>query len=579
MGGTDYAQVHLRWTIPPALALWAGWRRFRTRRDLFKTTALCAIAITSTIPWDSYLIRNKIWSYPDTSIIGPTLLAIPLEEVFFFFIQTYITASLYTIVTKPVIHALHLPRNQKQAKRAVTVRLVGGATLLAIAAYAYQNIGTGRAWTYMCLIVAWAFPFLALLWAVASSHILSLWKHVMLTVSVPTIYLWVCDSCALRRGTWVIEQGTKLGLAAYGLEIEEAVFFLLTNMLVVFGMVACDYCLAVHDVSEHASNPTLSSLASTVIADPRDLPHDTLNDLAHCVHLLRVKSKSFYAGSILFEGKPKLDLLVLYAWCRVVDDMVDEPTESLDAKQAIELLRQYLDLVFDARKDDSGRAPSRKQIATLLSRLSAAQRPPFFLLATLPISRGPLAELIDGFETDAAFEQMGSAQVPFPTDDLMLKYASNVASSVADLCCQLVWHHYGCSLSMQERNEVVRAAREMGQALQLTNIARDVPSDLQIGRVYLPGLSRSQLEVEGGLESATPERKRLLKEARTLAKGSRLGISLLPRDVQGGMRSATDLYMSIAEAVDQALDSGDVRSRAGVSSWTRAVTIWKAMGA
>lgn len=42
----------------------------------------------------------------------------------------------------------------------------------------------------------------------------------MIAVVIPTVYLWICDSCALRRGTWVIERGTKLGFAAWGLEIE-----------------------------------------------------------------------------------------------------------------------------------------------------------------------------------------------------------------------------------------------------------------------------------------------------------------------------------------------------------------------
>ncbi|KAK4054029.1 hypothetical protein OIO90_003674 [Microbotryomycetes sp. JL221] len=510
MGGTEYAEVHLRWTIPPAVVLWLGWRRFRTRRDVSKIAALCTIAIVSTIPWDSYLIRNKTW----------------------------ITSNLYTIVTKPVIHALHLPRTPKSAAAAVKIKATGGAILLATAAYAFQRISKGGPWTYMCLIVAWAFPFLALLW-----------------------------------GTWVIERGTKLGLAWYGLEIEEAIFFLLTNCLVVFGMLACDYCLAVHDVSRSASNPTLSSLAKTVVLDPRDLPHEILHNLAHSVYLLQVKSKSFYTGSILFEGRLKLDLLSLYAWCRVVDDMVDEPNPESNPANNIAIMESYLDQIFD--KDT--RTPNRKQISTLLAKCTRPeQRPPFFLLPALPISRGPLDELVEGFKTDADFDKLADHAVPFEDDSAILHYASNVASSVADLCCQLVWHHYGCELSENDQRAVLNAARQMGQALQLTNIARDVAGDLEISRVYLPGWSTARLRAEG-LEAATQDRRRLLKLARQLAQDSRGRIALLPSDVQGGMRSATDLYMIIANAVDQALDGGQYSKRAGVGSWYRIKTVYKAM--
>jgi hypothetical protein len=43
---------------------------------------------------------------------------------------------------------------------------------------------------------------------------------VVLPILLPTLYLWECDARALQRGTWVIEQGTKLGLSYRGLEIE-----------------------------------------------------------------------------------------------------------------------------------------------------------------------------------------------------------------------------------------------------------------------------------------------------------------------------------------------------------------------
>jgi hypothetical protein len=59
------------------------------------------VAVSATIPWDSYLIRTGIWSYPSHVVAGPTLLDIPLEEVFFFVIQTYNTTLLYLILSKP----------------------------------------------------------------------------------------------------------------------------------------------------------------------------------------------------------------------------------------------------------------------------------------------------------------------------------------------------------------------------------------------------------------------------------------------------------------------------------------------
>lgn len=56
---------------------------------------------------------------------------------------------------------------------------------------------------------------------ITSTHILAMPRYsVVLPILLPTLYLWECDAQALQRGTWVIEQGTKLGLSYRGLEIE-----------------------------------------------------------------------------------------------------------------------------------------------------------------------------------------------------------------------------------------------------------------------------------------------------------------------------------------------------------------------
>lgn len=176
--------------------------------------------MVSTTPWDSFLIRNKIWSYPPESILGYTFLDIPLEEMFFFVIQTYITANLYHILSKPVIHPFKLTAAPSAGKR--LFHLLG----MMVLAYACQrsivNLALEGKQFYMSLIVAWAGPFLLLLWSVAGMHILHLPLHAaVLPIALPTAYLWLVDTVALRRGTWVIEAATKLEIHLWeGLDIE-----------------------------------------------------------------------------------------------------------------------------------------------------------------------------------------------------------------------------------------------------------------------------------------------------------------------------------------------------------------------
>ncbi|GAA6016262.1 hypothetical protein JCM10207_000450 [Rhodosporidiobolus poonsookiae] len=598
MGGLDYWIVHSRWTIPPALILWITFRKLRTRRDVLKTLFLIAIAVTATIPWDSYLIRHRIWSYPESSVVGPTLFSIPYEEIFFFFVQTYITATVYAVFSRPVVHAVLLPRHASEGQ---ATRWIGTAGFLAVLALAIAKLEEGGEGTYLALIVGWVAPFLALLWFIASTHITSMPRYaVLLPILLPTFFLWECDARALQRGTWVIEKGTKLGLSYRGLEIEEAVFFLLTNVMIVFGLIACDYCLAVHDLRSYDTGrssvfPPLADFFPILLNSPVAKQRARIDDLRAAIGILSVHSKSFSTASMVFDGRLRLDLLSLYAWCRVCDDLIDNASTVDEAEANIGRISSALDLLYPPSTSSPSSHPSRhssKALQEALPGLSEAERGAFRLLTLLPVTRPPLEELLDGFRTDLSFlafhDKSGSKsadvkrELPIRTDDDLLLYANNVASSVADLCVQLVWAH--CSDSpvpsatspftprSTEQVAILAAAREMGQALQLVNIARDVPADLQISRIYLPGRDLST-----PVAQLTAERRALLARAREMAAHSRGAIERLPSEARGGIRAACDVYLSIGDAVEKALDEGRVEERARVAKGTRAWKMWTAL--
>ncbi|GAA5926944.1 uncharacterized protein JCM15063_000413 [Sporobolomyces koalae] len=590
--GFDYWLVHAKWTIPPAVGLWLAFRRLRTARDVYKTCFLITIAVLATIPWDSYLIRNRIWSYPQSSVVGPTLFAIPYEEVFFFFIQTYITAAVYALFTRPVVHAVLLPTQREQGR---TTRYVGTAIFLAITALSISKIKEGGEGTYLALIVGWVAPFLALLWFITSTHILSMPSYsVILPILLPTLYLWECDAQALQRGTWVIEKGTKLGLSYRGLEIEEAVFFLLTNLMIVFGLIACDYCLAVHDLRSYdkgksSAFPPLSDFLPILLNQPDAKQAQRIVDLRNAIEILEVHSKSFSTASMVFDGRLRLDLLSLYAWCRVCDDLVDNASSVSAASANIHGIRTFLTYAYtkyDTSPSDLPRALTKTQLDQSLPLLSEKERGPFRLLTFLPVTRGPLEELLAGFETDLSFLALkdsgrakDQAKLPIQTDEDLMEYSSNVASSVADLCVQLVFAHshtISSTLNVRQREqherETLSAARKMGKALQLVNIARDVPADQTIHRMYLPATA-----VDTRIEKLTEERKRLLRLARTMAQESRVAIERLPREARGGIRAACDVYLSIGDAVEQALQEGRIGERARVGKFRRARIAWQAL--
>lgn len=288
---------------------------FLTRRHWYQTAILITIAVVATIPWDSYLIRHNVWTYPPNVIIGPTFLSIPAEELFFFVIQTYITCLLYQLINKPLLHAEYLaPPSWIRSGLQRVIQIVIGYLIL-VGVWLVSNGGPG---TYMGLILVWACPFALLTWSLGGRFMIALpWTSTLLPILLSTLYLWAVDEGALSRGTWSIESGTKLGFTLAGsLEIEEAVFFLATNVLIVFGLGAFDSAVAIMDAFPDAFDlapecPSPVLLVKALFMTWTEQRKARIRGIQEAVERLCRKSRSFYLASSTFTGRLRLDLILL----------------------------------------------------------------------------------------------------------------------------------------------------------------------------------------------------------------------------------------------------------------------------
>jgi 15-cis-phytoene synthase/lycopene beta-cyclase len=123
------------------------------------------VAVTATLPWDSYLIRTRIWSYPSHVIVGPTLFDIPLEEVFFFVVQTYNTTLLYLVLSKPTFQPAYLRADHPTLPSHWRFQKVAGQLfLLGTIVWAWRRVKENSHGTYTGLILVWAGPVLLAQW-------------------------------------------------------------------------------------------------------------------------------------------------------------------------------------------------------------------------------------------------------------------------------------------------------------------------------------------------------------------------------------------------------------------------------
>jgi 15-cis-phytoene synthase/lycopene beta-cyclase len=383
----------------------------------------------------------------------------------------------------------------------------------------------------------------------------------------------------LRRGTWVIATGTKFNIHLWdGLDIEEALFFLVTNMMIVLGQIAFDNALAVLYAfpTLFPDPPILPSPALLVRAlwiSPSQYDMDRLIGLREAVQRLKRKSRSFYLASSTFQGPLRMDLMLLYSFCRVADDLVDNASTAEEAREWIVKLHKFLDLVYN------GKEPRASVTAYVREEFPTDTQSALLQLPADKLSRKPLQDLLSGFETDLDF----NSAPPIETEKDLELYAERVAGTVAQMCIELIFRIYSTNMTSDEQLKVLEAGNRMGVALQYVNIARDIAVDAKIGRVYLPlkWLAEADMTYEQVLENPGDARieglrGRLLDEAFSLYKESQEAISRLPRAASGPIRVAVESYMEIGRTLRR---GGYVvkTGRATVPAWKRIAVAWKTL--
>jgi lycopene beta-cyclase len=225
-----YLQFHFVFILPAILVLGIVYGRRRRlhpgrRSPLRWIFAMCVIALVYTTPWDNYLVANDVWWYGPDRVIG-TIGFVPIEEYAFFVLQPILTGLWFALLPRIKL-SVRPPNNM--------IRAVGALTALALAGLGAWML-TNESTFYMGLIVAWALPIVAGQWAWYGDVFVHHLPRLALAIGVPTVYLWIADAIAIWQGIWVISPDYTVGINPFGLPIEEATFFLVTNVMVILGL-------------------------------------------------------------------------------------------------------------------------------------------------------------------------------------------------------------------------------------------------------------------------------------------------------------------------------------------------------
>lgn len=238
---------------------------------------------------------------------------------------------------------------------------------------------------------------------------------------------------------------------------------------------------------------------------------------------LKVGSKSFALAGRLLPAQVREDAAVCYAFCRYVDDAVDEvPPEQ--AAAAVVRLRALVGELYAGQPQDDPRLAAFGQ-----------------LVQRVRMPRAYPEALIDGMAMDAQGAR-------YETSSDLLLYCHRVAGVVGLMMCHV--------LGVRDDAALPQAAH-LGIAMQLTNICRDVVEDWDRGRLYLPrALARMDPPAgphtplaENFAERVRPTVERLLREAETYYRSGEAGLVHLSWRAAIAIRVAAWVYRDIGRGL------------------------------
>ena len=188
------------------------------------------LAIVYTTPWDNYLVATRVWYYNPDLISGVVLGWVPLEEYIFFVLETVLVGLWWLLLVRRVkTSGVFRPRRK--------INFVLTAVLAALWLLTIGVLVSGwKPGTYLSLILVWALPAIMLQLAFGADILWHFRKIVIFAILPVFLYISAADMLAITSGIWAIDPAQSLNIWIWALPFEEAVFFLVTAMIICFGL-------------------------------------------------------------------------------------------------------------------------------------------------------------------------------------------------------------------------------------------------------------------------------------------------------------------------------------------------------
>lgn len=254
---------------------------------------------------------------------------------------------------------------------------------------------------------------------------------------------------------------------------------------------------------------------------------------AHCRSITRKHAKTFYMATRFLPLEKQRSIFAIYGLCRYLDDLVDEAEDlihkkKINEKQVLKKLESFRVKLISTYRGVEYNNPVLLAFSDVLNRFNISISHPLTLL--------------DGVKMDLTKNR-------YETFEELYEYSYKVAAVVGLMTSEVFGY---------EDPEALNHARDLGIAMQLTNILRDVGEDLIRGRIYLPKEDLEKFNVtEDELFSRTMSGKFIdlmkfqIARTRMYYDSSEIGISKLSKDSRLPVMLARENYSRILNKIEE----------------------------
>ena len=401
--------------------------------------------------------------------------------------------------------------------------------------------------------MCWSLPVLASLWILIGEYVLSNWRSTLATVSISSLYFLMIGKSAIKNGVKQIRNNLNTDidfLDLFALPIEDGIFFLITNLIIVLQLSIFDKAWIILDTFPALVQNTVNEFSNirkkrllaeiielsmsityvkyfirSLLLSASIFPQEYLRAYEAALTRLKKRWYLFYIASFALPILIKQDLIVLGIFGGSTDDLIDEASSNEEAINNLKMMTEWLDIVYDELDNDSRqdslcltelrRKCQSKTIISFLDPEKAKQihhflqkRVPneaydsFLLLSTVVhrIPRYPFDELLRGYYWDTERlkqtvnenRQNVKGKTIIQNVDELIQYFRWVGGCTGD---KFVWDILSYENSnivdrtdcIQKRCEILAKSNDLGVSIVLINAARDIRKDAEkYGRVYIP---------------------------------------------------------------------------------------------